>query len=542
MNPLDNAQGIALICDDSGIVSRVLQNDLDLAEDRLLGSSLMRLAIPASVVKFLNFFNELKDEDAVFNWEINAEIGGELMPLHFSGARNGEDILVVAAKTNENLESLYAEMMQIHNAQVALYRATKKSEFELRAARERDQEQYDLLSSLNNELVTLQRQLVLKNKELERLNDQKNRFLGMAAHDLRNPLMVIMSYSEFLLEDDVPLPPQEVEMVKAIGQSSRFMLSLINDLLDLATIESGVLRLDPQPTDLAEVVARAVTLNNVLAENKGIEIVLTAVPNLPAVSIDRQKITQVLNNLLSNAAKFSPSDTKITVSIADQGHRVLVSVQDQGQGIPAAEIDKLFKPFATSSVKSTAGEKSTGLGLNISRRIVEGHGGHIWVESEQGVGSVFSFTIPVSHDRAASAPPPAPKEEKQTGPLFSREKEEMHILVAEDNKVNQKVVRMQLKKLGLDVDVANNGQEALQAVQEKTYDLVLMDVLMPEMDGLEATKQIRATLPHNAQPRIVALTGGTSPEEKAECIEAGMDDVLTKPIRVQKLKDLLGVD
>lgn len=248
----------------------------------------------------------------------------------------------------------------------------------------------------NGELSNLTRQLHKANAELLALNDIKNQFLGMAAHDLRNPLASILGYSEFLLDEEERLTPEQVEFIRIIDTSSRYMLELLDDLLDIARIESGKLGLNPEPTDLVGLIRKNIALNRVLAQKKGLALTLNAFEDIPEVRVDRLKIEQVVSNLVSNAIKFSHPGGTIAVDVFLTGDHVTVSVRDQGQGIPRNELQKLFQPFAKTSVRGTAGEKSTGLGLAIARRIVLGHQGQIWVESEVSKGSAFSFSLPLN--------------------------------------------------------------------------------------------------------------------------------------------------
>jgi len=244
----------------------------------------------------------------------------------------------------------------------------------------------------------MQRELSKKNRELDELNKLKNQFLGIAAHDLRNPLGIIMSYSDFLLDDLSPeLSDDHKKMLHTIQNSSEFMHQLLEELLDISAIESGKLTLGFQKADLLALVTKNVSLNAIIAVKKDIQIQVVANDNIPNVLIDTYKIEQVLNNLISNAMKFSQPGTLIKVSLCASAEEVTVSVADQGQGIPTDEIEKLFKPFQKTSVKSTNGEKSTGLGLSIVRNIILGHGGRIWVESKVGEGSNFVFTIPLNN-------------------------------------------------------------------------------------------------------------------------------------------------
>lgn len=287
--------------------------------------------------------------------------------------------------------------MRIGNEQTNALRAALKAQAEgAREERERDASAYDDISALNNQLVAMQRELAKKNAELERLNALKNHFLGMAAHDLRNPLNVIYSYAEFLYSRAGDgLGEEEKTFLEAILESSQFMAELINDLLDVAKIESGRLQLDWQAVDLAQLVERNVRLNRLLASKKEIELELDVEPEAsPTVVADAGKVEQVLNNLISNAVKYSPSGSRVIVRLQGQEEGVLLAVEDEGIGIAPDEMDKLFRPFVTPAARGTAGEKSTGLGLVIVRRIVEGHGGDIWVESEKGVGTTFYVRLP----------------------------------------------------------------------------------------------------------------------------------------------------
>jgi signal transduction histidine kinase len=255
---------------------------------------------------------------------------------------------------------------------------------------------YDELSRLNNELANLQRELAKKNAELEHLSALKDQFLGMAAHDLRTPLSIILGYSSFLEEDlSGDLAEEQAEFLSVIRSSSRFMLHLVNSLLDVATIESGKLELELQPTDLAALVARTVSLNATLAEGKRIRLACECDERLPQMALDGPKMEQVLNNLLSNAIKFSYPDGTVVVRLVRQGDYAVLSVADHGRGIPEEQLDELFQWFARTRVKGTAGEKGTGLGLAIAQKIVEGHMGDIWVESTLGQGSRFYVSLPI---------------------------------------------------------------------------------------------------------------------------------------------------
>lgn len=274
----------------------------------------------------------------------------------------------------------------------------------LRAEREWSEFEVALLSRIGDLLgAAIQRlrataETVRKNLELEQANALKNQFIGMAAHDLRNPLTVIHASSSFLLDDcGAGLPPEKrASFLRRIKENCGFMVRLIDDLLDLAAVESGRFALVTEPVELVEFTGRVVEQTRAAAEAKRIRLEFSHNGPLPPVSADPHRLQQVLNNLIGNALKFSESGTTVTVGVGRKDGHVAVSVRDRGPGIPPGEMKRLFRPFEKTSVRSTAGERSTGLGLAISRRLVEAHGGSIRAESEPGKGSVFSFTLPVA--------------------------------------------------------------------------------------------------------------------------------------------------
>jgi signal transduction histidine kinase len=232
-------------------------------------------------------------------------------------------------------------------------------------------------------------------QQLIELNQMKNRFLGIAAHDLRNPIAVIMNYVEYLLEGHPgKITESQDNILNKIHKVSEKMLNLVNELLDVNAIEAGRLELIMHPVDLTTYLKECYEENLLLSKAKSIELALDLEPELPVMVMDPHRIDQVMNNLINNAIKYSYPNTTITLRARVVDQDVAISVQDQGQGIPAQEVDKLFAEFCKTSVQPTAGEKSTGLGLAIVKRIVELHGGRIWMESKVGIGSTFTFSLP----------------------------------------------------------------------------------------------------------------------------------------------------
>ena len=262
---------------------------------------------------------------------------------------------------------------------------------------------YDNAVQKNNELhkahadlLEIHRQLEQKNIQLEILNQEKNHFLSIAAHDLRNPLTTIYTAADLITEELNDKTSSETkEFLEMIKQSSKFMRSLIEELLDVSVIDSGKLSIHLEPVNLMDLIRNNVALNRVIAGRKQITVEYHCANDLPVLQLDRKKIEQVLNNLISNAIKYSFPQSKVEIHSKCVSNNLVISVSDEGQGIPPAEMDKLFKPFSRTSAKATSGESSTGLGLVIVRKIVEAHNGRVWAESQLKKGSTFYISLPV---------------------------------------------------------------------------------------------------------------------------------------------------
>ena len=234
-------------------------------------------------------------------------------------------------------------------------------------------------------------------QQLVELNQLKSKFLGIAAHDLRSPIGVVKSYLQLFLGGYLgEVPASQREIIEKMDNSCQTMLGLINDLLDVTAIEAGQLELKTRDVDLTAYLQECHATNAMLAKAKSIELALDLEPDLPHVMMDPDRINQVLNNLITNACKYSFPNTVITLRARVTGNEVAIAVQDQGQGIPESELPKMFTDFGKTSVRPTRGEKSIGLGLAIVKRMVEAHGGRIWVESQVGAGSTFTFTLPLA--------------------------------------------------------------------------------------------------------------------------------------------------
>ena len=259
------------------------------------------------------------------------------------------------------------------------------------------EERFEELTRVNNELANLQREMAQKNAQLEKLNQEKNRFLGMAAHDLRTPLGVILSYARFV-EDEAGerLTPEEHQFLEIITRNSDFLLRMVDNLLDVTAIEAGRLELRLEEDDLTELTRRTTRMLASLAAPKSVAVDFQEPsPELPRFPFDADRIEQVLNNLLGNAVKFSDSGDTVRVHLRSEGDQAVLEVADSGKGIPEELLPQLFQPFTKAGRRGTAGEAITGLGLVIVRRIVEGHGGTIQVQSREGEGSTFTVRLPL---------------------------------------------------------------------------------------------------------------------------------------------------
>jgi signal transduction histidine kinase len=388
--------GILLKCGTDGIITNILFNTIFYDTEKVKGKLLIDLFDKHFVGKALDFLVEIRKSTATFGWELQLKSEYSEKPLFFGGALIENDITIFGSHSKVDFTKFFNEMMLINNEQVNRIRALEKAQHQNQNEPNNSASYFlDELSRLNNELVDTQRELTKKNIELEELNKLKNKFLGMAAHDLRNPLGHIIHYSEFLEEEKSSFNEEQIEFLTEIKASSWFMLNLITELLDISAIESGKVNLKYESVDLVALINRTIHLNRSIADKKEIKLHLKSNKESIELALDRGKIEQVITNLITNAIKYSycGSEVFVEINLSANGETV-TSVKDNGQGIPEKELNLLFKPFQKTSIRSTNGEKSTGLGLFIVKRIVEAHNGKIWVESLFGKGSTFYFSLP----------------------------------------------------------------------------------------------------------------------------------------------------
>jgi signal transduction histidine kinase len=384
---MSDEQGCVLRCDEAGTLVEITTDTLGLAQLIQPGLPLTRLAAQGSLAKMLSFLQAVRAQGQALDWEINLSLGDSIKTLHFDGSQDGADLLIIAAENRGQLMNFYQELVRMNNEQADRLRLSLKSQQE-------ESLLFDEISRLNNELVAAQRELAKQNARLEQLNQEKNQLLGMAAHDLRNPLHRVLIVSDYLKEmDPASLGERYGEFLSVIHDSVKFMASLVDNLLDVAAIESGKLALDYSVQDLPRLVEHNAAHNQALAARKQIDIQLH-MDDFPPVIVDAAKLEQVLNNLLSNAIKFSPQGGSIQVRLELQAEAFCLSIRDHGLGMTAEEQAGLFTGFKRGR-PGTGGEKSTGLGLVIVRRIVSGHGGTIWFESAPGQGTTAYVSIPL---------------------------------------------------------------------------------------------------------------------------------------------------
>lgn len=358
----------------------------------------------------------------------------------------------------------------------------------------------------------------------------KSEFLANISHELRTPMNGVIGMLDMALDRE--LSPELSEQLHTAQNCAYALLSLLNDILDLSKIEAGKMTLEKIPLDVRALVADCIKVHRPKAAENSVSIEAEAAPDLPGQLLgDPLRIRQILENLVSNAVKFTEHGTVLVRTggkFTAPGRFLLeIRVQDSGTGIPADKLLHIFNKFTQADGSVSRRFGGTGLGLAITRSLVELHGGEVHVESELGRGSTFSVTLPCEAAAASAVEMEVPAAAPATPEAPSGS---VRILVVEDNHVNQKVVTAVLRKRGFSIELANDGQEALQKLETSgSFDLVLMDVQMPVLDGLEATRLIRKEARWNSLP-IVAMTAHAMNGDKERCLEAGMNGYISKPV------------
>jgi CheY-like chemotaxis protein len=414
----------------------------------------------------------------------------------------------------------------------------------------------ELLARLSVQLdrTRLNKRLRDSINKLTGLNQMKDDILAVCSHDLRTPLNGIIGFTDLLMDKEYIIPEDKTHLGH-IKESSNFLMSLINDILDLSKIQSDQSHLPMEPMLAVSLTQRCIIALTHHAAQKNIEMSFKDHSVNSVINCNKNGLKRVINNLLSNAIKFTPEGGKIEVIIENESANELsISVKDSGIGIPDDQIPYLFDKYTKTSQSGTKGEKGIGLGMSIVKEMVDRHSGKIVVSSEVNKGSCFKLTFPQSeqklkllHDQDTQniqTPFEMSENEKKQNEakelFFNHDhwKKVCKFLMAEDNFVNQELSRMVFKKNNIHLDIVDNGFEAVEAVKSSSYHAVFMDMQMPVLDGIDATKKIRNELKIMDLP-IIAMTANTG-EFQQQCLDAGMNAFISKPVKIDVvIKELL---
>ncbi|BAZ13822.1 multi-sensor hybrid histidine kinase [Calothrix sp. NIES-4071] len=385
----------------------------------------------------------------------------------------------------------------------------------------------------------------------------KQQFMAMISHEIRTPITSVTGMATLLL--NTKMTSEQRDFVETIYTSGIALHKIINDILDFSKIEAGKLELEAQPFEVRRCIDEAINLLAPSAKEKALKLRFVDTSDTPKMVVgDVTRVRQILVNLISNAIKFTNTGSievcvnPITTSNTETKSNTIilqVSVKDTGVGIEAAQKERLFKVFSQVNSSITRQYGGTGLGLAICKQLCELMGGTIWVESEKDKGSTFYFTIEVEaipEDIASTVCRGAEPLTVQDLDIISDAKIDLiaqehplKILLVEDHAINQRMIKLMLQRMGYEPAVANNGLEALNVLRTEPYDVVLMDMQMPEMDGLTAAKHIQQEWAPVQRPAIIALTASTMWEQRERCLGLGIDDYLSKPIRIGELVEAL---
>lgn len=386
---------------------------------------------------------------------------------------------------------------------------------------------------------TLERELIRAKESAEAAAEAKASFLANMSHELRTPMNSVIGFTSLLLDGD-NLNPEQKEFIEGIRNGGEAMIALINDLLDFSSADKKKIELEHSPISLKHLIDESLDMVAFVADKKGLNLSYTIKYGMPDTIIgDHGRLRQILVNLLSNAVKFTDKgDVSVSVSskvVEGNIRQILFSVKDTGMGIPQDNLSKIFEPFTQLERTISMKREGVGLGLAITKGLVELMGGKIWAESTVGQGTTFH--VKIRADTIPGKNPVLGDADEKTVTNSPSGKKALRVLVAEDNPSNQKVLVEMLRRMGHRSDAVSDGLEVVRALERLPYDLILMDVRMPEMDGITATQVIRKLWPNG--PKIIAITAYALDGDRERCLEAGMDDYMSKPVQKKELEAIL---
>lgn len=430
------------------------------------------------------------------------------------------------------------ESERIRELEALLARAEKtraRTDRELRQVRRRAERSENLWVQSKTAMLRTHTELVEARERAERAAEIKGQFLANMSHELRTPMNGILGALDLLRASS--LETEQVELCEIVSRSGESLLELLNDILDFSKIDAGHLQLEIVPFSLRNLLADLIELQGVVANRLGLDLRLEVSEDVPPfVAGDPVRIRQALLNLLSNALKFTERGSVVLKVEQSAPTRTSFRVQDSGIGMDRSVCENIFEAFTQADSTTTRKFGGTGLGLAITRRIVESMDGWIRVQSELGTGSTFELEIELPATRETTCL------EEGRQPLnqpTSKVQGNRRFLVVDDDPINRLIARKMLDQLGAVIDEASNGRQAVELVARYRYEAVLMDGSMPEMDGFAATRAIRELAEPAASTYIIAVTALAMRGDRERCLEAGMDDYLSKPIRAGDLAEAL---
>jgi signal transduction histidine kinase/CheY-like chemotaxis protein len=441
-----------------------------------------------------------------------------------------DGFMIAGSQPRRQEDALLEELQTLASRLTVLSRESTRKSKVLERTNARLEDAIAQLSAANEDLATAR--LVAENA-----SRSKSDFLAAMSHELRTPMNGVVGMCDLLAY--TALTQEQRDYVDTLRESGRSLLRVINDILDLSRIEAGKLELQMQDFDIRHTISGVLSMFKPETERNNVSLSAVIADDVPVVAHgDGGRIRQMLVNLTGNAVKFTPARGRVkmllSVEIVAGAEHLCFVVEDTGIGIPEAALGQLFQPFkqASASVQHKFG--GSGLGLSITRNLAERMGGAVGVQSVAGEGATFWFRIPLIRSSAGSL-----AEADVPGPSFPRQVRGARVLIVDDDRVNRKVARALLQKLGCDCDLAASGEEAVAAYFSDTYDAILMDCQMPGMDGFETTGIIRQLETHGGHIPIVALTASAMAEDREKCLASGMDDFLAKPIDMALLDEVL---